>query len=42
MHIDSKGKILELDPIDDILSRTPEDSRTDLDEEGYPLNDRLK
>jgi hypothetical protein len=42
MHIDSKGKILEVDPIDDILSRTPEDSRTDLDEEGYPLNDRLK
>ena len=42
MHIDSKGRILELDPIDDILSRTPEDSRTDLDEEGYPLNDRLK
>jgi hypothetical protein len=42
MHIDTKGKILEVDPIDDILSRTPEDSRTDLDEEGYPLNDRLK
>ena len=42
MHIDSKGKILEVDPIDDILSRTPEDNRTDLDEEGYPLNDRLK
>jgi hypothetical protein len=42
MHIDSKGKILEVDPIDDILSRTPEDSRPDLDEEGYPLNDRLK
>lgn len=42
MHIDSKGRILEVDPIDDILSRTPEDSRTDLDEEGYPLNDRLK
>ena len=42
MHIDSKGKIVELDPIDDILSRTPEDSRTDLDEEGYPKNDRIK
>lgn len=40
MHIDSEGKIVELDPIDDILSRTPEDSRTDLDEEGYPKNDR--
>ena len=38
MHIDS-GKIVETDPLDDILSRTPEDSRTDLDEEGYPKND---
>jgi len=42
MHIDNEGKIVELDPIDDILSRTPEDSRTDLDEEGYPKNDRPK
>lgn len=39
MHIDD-GKIVEVDPIDDILSRTPEDNRTDLDEEGYPKNDR--
>ncbi len=39
MHIDH-GQIIEVDPIDDILSRTPEDSRTDLDEEGYPKNDR--
>jgi hypothetical protein len=39
MHVDD-GKIVEVDPIDDILSRTPEDSRTDLDEEGYPKNDR--
>ena len=39
MHIDS-GKIVEVDPIDDILSRTPEDNRPDLDEEGYPKNDR--
>src|ERR1700761_2452325 len=39
MHVDH-GQIVELDPIDDILSRTPEDSRTDLDEEGYPKNDR--
>src|SRR5580698_897625 len=30
MHVDH-GQIVELDPIDDILSRTPEDSRTDLD-----------
>jgi hypothetical protein len=39
MHIDD-GKIVEVDPIDDILSRTPEDNRNDLDEEGYPKNDR--
>jgi hypothetical protein len=39
MHVDH-GQITEVDPIDDILSRTPEDSRTDLDEEGYPKNDR--
>ncbi|MDB5154269.1 MAG: hypothetical protein JWR54_3020 [Mucilaginibacter sp.] len=39
MHVDH-GKIVEVDPIDDILSRTPEDSRSDLDEEGYPKNDR--
>lgn len=39
MHIDD-GKIVEVDPIDDILSRTPEDNRSDLDEEGYPKNDR--
>ena len=39
MHIDD-GKIVEIDPIDDILSRTPEDNRSDLDEEGYPKNDR--
>jgi len=39
MHI-SNGADLEMDPIDDILSRTPEDDRSDLDEEGYPKNDR--
>jgi hypothetical protein len=39
MHVDH-GKIVEVDPIDDILSRTPEDNRNDLDEEGYPKNDR--
>jgi hypothetical protein len=42
MHIDNSGKIVDVDPIDDILSRTPEDSRTDLDEEGYPKNDRRR
>ena len=39
MHIDD-GKIVEVDPLDEILSRTPEDNRSDLDEEGYPKNDR--
>jgi hypothetical protein len=41
MHVDH-GESVEVDPIDDILSRTPEDSRSDLDEEGYPKNDRPK
>jgi len=38
MHID-KGNIVRVDTVDEILSRTPEDKRTDLDEEGYPVND---
>lgn len=38
MHI-SRGKILELDPLDEALAETPEDEREDLDEEGYPKND---
>ncbi|PTR01189.1 hypothetical protein C8P68_101423 [Mucilaginibacter yixingensis] len=38
MHIDD-GRILEVDPIDESLARTPEDDRDDLDEEGYPKND---
>ncbi|MBC7744629.1 MAG: hypothetical protein H7096_05960 [Flavobacterium sp.] len=41
MHIDS-GKIVELSPIDEELSKTPEDDRDDLDEEGYPKNDTRK
>ena len=41
MHID-KGNIVHVDRIDEIISRTPEDSRPDLDEEGYPVNDRPK
>src|ERR1700709_2895408 len=32
MHIDD-GEIVSLDPTDEILSRTPEDNRDDLDEE---------
>jgi hypothetical protein len=39
MHI-SDGEIVEVDPIDELLSHTPEDDRDDLDEEGYPKNDR--
>ncbi len=39
MHIDD-GKITEIDPTDEILARTPEDDRDDLDEEGYPKNDQ--
>ncbi len=38
MHVDS-GQSIELDPIDEVLARTPEDDRDDLDEEGYPKND---
>ncbi len=38
MHIDN-GEIVAVDPIDEILSHTPEDDRDDLDEEGYPKND---
>lgn len=41
MHIDN-GEIVELDPEDEFLARTPEDERTDLDEEGYPVNDSPK
>jgi hypothetical protein len=39
MHIDN-GEIVDLDPIDEVLGRTPEDRRDDLDEEGYPKNDQ--
>jgi len=38
MHIDD-GDIVELNPEDEYLAKTPEDDRTDLDEEGYPIND---
>ncbi|GAA4905531.1 hypothetical protein [Mucilaginibacter defluvii] len=38
MHIDN-GSITEVDPVDEAISRTPEDDRDDLDEEGYPKND---
>lgn len=39
MHVDN-GDIVELNPTDKALSHTPEDDRDDLDEEGYPKNDR--
>lgn len=39
MHVDNGG-IVDLDPIDEVLGRTPEDDRDDLDEEGYPKNDQ--
>ena len=39
MHIDD-GNITELNPADKALSHTPEDDRDDLDEEGYPKNNR--
>lgn len=42
MHIDTKGSIVDLDPIDEVLGHTPEDDRDDLDEEGYPKNDTPK
>ncbi len=42
MHIDTRGSIVDLDPIDEVLGHTPEDDRDDLDEEGYPKNDRKR
>ena len=39
MHIDD-GSIVQLDAADAALAHTPEDDRDDLDEEGYPKNDR--
>lgn len=41
MHIDN-GESVQVDPEDELLARTPEDERPDLDEEGYPVNDRAK
>lgn len=38
MHIDN-GESVKLSPEDEILARTAEDNREDLDEEGYPIND---
>ncbi|EDM34990.1 hypothetical protein PBAL39_07925 [Pedobacter sp. BAL39] len=41
MHIDH-GESVELTPEDELLARTPEDDRSDLDEEGYPVDDTPK
>nr|WP_121269234.1 hypothetical protein [Pedobacter schmidteae] len=40
MRIDMNGDSIILSPEDEILARTPEDDRDDLDEEGYPVNDK--
>ncbi|MDQ7949522.1 MAG: hypothetical protein REI78_13605 [Pedobacter sp.] len=39
MHVDNGESVL-LSPEDEILARTDEDDRDDLDEEGYPVNDK--
>ncbi len=39
MRVENSKEYIEVDPIDKILARTPEDLRDDLDEEGYPKND---
>ncbi|MFI5450696.1 hypothetical protein ACHMWN_00935 [Pedobacter sp. UC225_61] len=39
MHVDNTGDSVLLSPEDEILARTEEDERDDLDEEGYPKND---
>ena len=38
MHVDN-GESVKLNTEDEILARTPEDDRDDLDGEGYPIND---
>lgn len=40
MRIDNSGESVGLSAEDEILSRTSEDDRDDLDEEGYPVNDK--
>ena len=41
MHIDNDGDSVTVSKEDEILARTEEDLRDDLDEEGYPKNDSL-
>lgn len=40
MHIDNDGESVLVTAEDEILARTEEDLRDDLDEEGYPKNDQ--
>ena len=40
MHIDSKGSIVDLDPIDEVLGHTPEDAREVVFEDGFKKHDR--
>ena len=42
MHIDNEGDSVLLSPEDELLARTEEDERDDLDEEGYPKNDAIQ
>ena len=42
MHIDNDGDSVKVSKEDEILARTEEDLRDDLDEEGYPKNDQPK
>ncbi len=42
MHIDTGQHMTHLSKKDEELAQTPEDYRDDLDEEGYPVNDRKK
>ena len=41
MHL-TDSRHLTTRAADKLLSRTPEDDRQDLDEEGYPINDHIK
>ncbi len=41
MHIDNEGESVLVSAEDELLARTDEDLRDDLDEEGYPKNDSL-
>lgn len=42
MRVEKSENIVKVSKKDELLSRTPEDERNDLDEEGYPINNRPK